>query len=201
MKKYTKKENYTYNFSDEWNRKHNKYKIIKQYKKYLTGKVGELGSNSGYQCFLAAEFNNVKSVIGVDLNKEAVKFGNTKIRNKFPKKVSNKVKLMAGNLQKLPIEDSYFDAIISFHTLEHIYPKDLKSVLEEKYRVLKDGGYFIVSLPYKKAYPCDKHVNFFDEDSLDSVLTNAGFKKIELYIDDRAGKNEIKLCLTGVYKK
>ena len=99
------------------------------------------------------------------------------------------------------IEDNQFDTIISFHTLEHIYPKDLSDVISEKYRVLKDGGNFIISLPYKDAYPCPKHVNTFDEEKLDNLLKSFKFKKVDLYIDKVEVDNPITYCLTGIYTK
>lgn len=198
---YEKKEDYVYVFNDNWNRQHNKYKIITKYNKEIGENVIELGSNSGYHCYLTAEFDHVKKVVGVDLNKAAITQGDTKFRSRFPDNVSNKVSFLCENLTKISIEDESFNTIISFHTLEHIYPEDLPDVLSEKFRILKKGGNLVISLPYKEAYKCPHHVNFFDEDYLTVVLTDAGFTKEELFIDKVVDGEPNTYCLTGLFKK
>jgi len=45
----------------------------------------------------------------------------------------------------LPFEDDEFDIIVSFYTLEHLYP--LQPYLSEMYRVLKKGGLFMGGVP------------------------------------------------------
>jgi ubiquinone/menaquinone biosynthesis C-methylase UbiE len=47
--------------------------------------------------------------------------------------------------QHLPFEDSSIDVIVSFYSLEHLYP--LKPYLEDIYRVLKPGGFLIGAIP------------------------------------------------------
>lgn len=201
MDNYHDKENYVYKFNDSWNRKHNKYKIMSQYKHLLNGTVGELGSNSGYHCFLAAEFDNVKEVIGIDLNEKAIRFGDESTRKIFKTKVSNKVRFICANLSNIPLTDEYFDVIITFHTLEHIYEQDLDDVIKEKVRLLKPDGTLIVSVPYKDAFKSYKHVSFFDEKSLDDLLTKNGLYQEELYVDKRMSEEPNTFCLTGIYKK
>jgi SAM-dependent methyltransferase len=49
------------------------------------------------------------------------------------------------NSHKLPFNDQEFDAIISFYTLEHLYPLSL--YLAEFKRVLKPGGLFLGAIP------------------------------------------------------
>jgi SAM-dependent methyltransferase len=196
-----KKEKYVYDFSDEWNRNHNKTKIIEQYKKYLGENIAELGSNSGYHCFIMGEFNKTKNIIGFDINYEAIKFGDTVIRKKFSKNIEKKVSFKQSNLNNIISDDEIFDTIISFHTLEHIYPNELNKVVLEKYRILKKNGYLIISLPYKKAFPDPKHVNFFDVPSLKNLFTSNRFDCIECYIDNRMSDNPNQLCITGLFRK
>tara|TARA_Y100001938_G_scaffold139309_1_gene206002 strand:- start:3041 stop:3679 length:639 start_codon:yes stop_codon:yes gene_type:complete len=201
MENYNKKENYVYDFTDEWNRNHNKTKIVEQYFNLLHGKVAEMGCNSGYHCFIIAENEKITEVRGFDINEKSLTFADNKNRSKFPQRVSKKVKFTKCNLTKVDIMDSYFDLVISFHTLEHIYPKDLHSVLLEKYRVLKNGGKLLLSLPYLRAFDCNGHVNYFDLDKIDSELSKVGFIKEELYVDSRMGDDPRRLCITGVFKK
>lgn len=199
--KYLDKENYIFDFSDEWNRNHNKVKIINEYNNFLGKKCAELGSNSGYHCYIIAEFDNIDNVIGFDINKKALEFGDIENRKKFSTNISNKVKFKYSSLNNIDIEDNYFDSVISFHTLEHIYPEDLNIVIKEMYRILKIGGYAIISLPYEKAFPDKKHVNFFNEEKLRNVFNNNGFYTLECYQDTRMSTNPNQLCLTAVFKK
>ena len=66
---------------------------------------------------------------------------------------------------KLPCEDSYFKGIVTEHTLEHLYPDEVKQILEETYRVLEVGGSIRIVLPdldkYIQHYNGNyNHVNF-----------------------------------------
>lgn len=44
----------------------------------------------------------------------------------------------------LPFPSNYFDRVLMFDVVEHLYPWELRSALEETRRVLKPGGQFIV---------------------------------------------------------
>lgn len=54
----------------------------------------------------------------------------------------------------LPFEDDSFDRVVSFETLEHLEPQD--DMLREFRRVLKPGGFAMISSPDKAIYT-DKH--------------------------------------------
>lgn len=59
--------------------------------------------------------------------------------------ILNKVKLFEAGVEKLPFEDSFFDAIVAVSVLEHV--KDFDKTAKEFYRVLKPNGKLIVGLP------------------------------------------------------
>jgi SAM-dependent methyltransferase len=52
---------------------------------------------------------------------------------------------VAGNLTQLPIASSYFDAVICIHVLEHV--DNDRQAMKEIYRVVKPGGWAIVTVP------------------------------------------------------
>jgi SAM-dependent methyltransferase len=148
----------------------------------------------------------VEEVIGFDINKEALECGNTIIRNRFPKNVESKIKFKHSNLNKIESENNYFDSILDIHTLEHIFPEDLNQVVAEKNRILKCGGYVVLSIPYEKAFYGEgcknqQHVSFFNEDTLKELFESNGFETIECYRDNRNGDELIDLCLTALFKK
>lgn len=206
MNEYLNKENYIMKFDDSWYRKHLNSTIINQYNNLLGKKCAVLGSNSGYQCFLIGEFKSVDEVIGFDINKEALNYGDVIIRKLFSQDVTNKIKFRFSNLMCVDSEDNYFDSIIDFHTLEHIYPEDLNQVINEKYRILKHNGHVILSIPYEKAFysPTEipiQHVNFFNENKLKESFELNKFETIECYKDNRIGDFWGSLCLTAIFKK
>lgn len=53
-----------------------------------------------------------------------------------------------GNGEELPFREASFDNVVSGDVLEHV--QDKKKYLEETYRVLKDGGVFILNTPRTK---------------------------------------------------
>jgi len=192
---YIEKENYITVHPDPniW-RNHANYKIMESYKEYIKGTVGDLGNNHGACTLLLLDFNPEK-IYGFDVNIKALEiaYANAqKINTTVP------INFIAADLRKIPIEDNYFDFMMSFHTLEHIYPEDADQVVSEMYRVLKSDGHFVISIPYDHEYPDDHHVAFYKEDSLSKLFESNSFKTIECFRDDRFNE---KGLLTGLFKK
>jgi ubiquinone/menaquinone biosynthesis C-methylase UbiE len=76
-------------------------------------------------------------VIGADVDLDAAKLAR--------QECSENAGVLLGNGLELPFEDSIFDVVTSFETLEHIHRRD--RFLEELHRVLKPGGQLILSTP------------------------------------------------------
>ncbi len=83
---------------------------------------GALLEELGYQGF------------GVDLNAERLALAQDKHLN-----------VMMGDGTRLPFEDNQFDTVISMEVLEHV--PDMRLMMEDVYRVLNDGGCWIISVP------------------------------------------------------
>jgi len=92
-----------------------------------------------------------------------------------------------GDVRSLKFEDNFFDVVICFNVLEHVYEVDL--AIKEMYRVLKNKGLLLVSVPF--LYPLhDKPNDYwrFTEFSLKRLfkdfeivkLCNSGFKVLPL---------------------
>lgn len=79
---------------------------------------------------------------GVDISKEVVK----RAKMNFSKKVSPKHMLL-GDIRKLPFKDNSFDIVFSFGTIEHI--RENQRSVDEAFRVLKPGGFFITGINNK----------------------------------------------------
>lgn len=76
----------------------------------------------------------------------------------------------------IPFRDNSFDAVVSFEVFEHI--ENVEEYLSEVFRVLDDGGAFIVSTPNVETYPMAGlnpwHVREYTISEVKELLTNAG---------------------------
>ncbi|HDY90001.1 MAG TPA: class I SAM-dependent methyltransferase [bacterium] len=132
-------------------------------------------------------FNRGLNVIALDLGFDSIKRASMKLRNKnldFP--------FVQGDIYRLPYEDNSFDAVVASEILEHLEkPQD---ALGEVARIVRPGGYFIVSTPYcerlrftlcihcNKKTPVNAHLHSFDDKIMENMLKEAGFsieKKIK----------------------
>ena len=122
---------------------YHRYNTVAPYMKGLN--VLDAGSGSGYGSCLLSDY--AKNVTGIDISEEAVEFSNqTYAQNR------DNLKYLAASVGELPFEDHIFDAVVSFEVIEHI-SRDLQELFwREVKRVLKPGGFFIISSPNKKVY-------------------------------------------------
>ncbi|GAP18812.1 class I SAM-dependent methyltransferase [Levilinea saccharolytica] len=83
-----------------------------------------------------------------------------------------------------------YDLVVMWEVIEHVY--DVKGYLDEIYRTLKPGGMYLLSTPnyYRTAYQKSDfgilgsppvHINFFTKKALESILTESGFEKVNVY--------------------
>jgi 2-polyprenyl-3-methyl-5-hydroxy-6-metoxy-1,4-benzoquinol methylase len=172
MDRYLEKENYVTRDSDPeaW-RNHANGLLITLYKDLIKGDVIDFGCNHGACSFLLCENDNVKKVYGLDLNQEAINVANeTKL--KLP---NHNIEFICDNVLNFN-NDMKFDTVISFHTIEHIYPEDIDVILQKFHNMLPQGGYFITSIPYEKAYDNGvQHVAYYNESSLSELFEKNGF--------------------------
>jgi GT2 family glycosyltransferase/2-polyprenyl-3-methyl-5-hydroxy-6-metoxy-1,4-benzoquinol methylase len=112
----------------------NRYIYVKDLIKDMI--VLDVACGEGYGSNILAE--TARRVIGIDISDEAINQASKKyIRENLSFKVMN--------AEELSFDDNYFDAVVSFETIEHL-EKPYKFLKEVK-RVLKPSGLFIVSTP------------------------------------------------------
>lgn len=135
---------------------------FKKYKKYLNGKVYDLGCGtapykeeivSGGNTYIGADwsntFHNSKNDIQVDLNK------------------------------KFMIDDEVADSIMSLSVLEHL--SEPQNMLNEAYRILKKDGYIILQVPFQWWIHEAPYDHFrYTPYGLKYMLGKAGFKEIKI---------------------
>jgi SAM-dependent methyltransferase len=102
--------------------------------------VLDLGSGAGFDAFLSAQrVGKTGRVIGVDMTPEMI----ARAKENAKKGNYSNVEFRMGEIEKLPVEDSSVDVIIS-NCVINLSP-DKEAVFKEAYRVLKAGGRLMVS--------------------------------------------------------
>ena len=82
------------------------------------------------------------NVTGIELEQEAVDVINKNV-------ISSNVKVIQGDIFKMPFNDDMYDLVISLGVLEHFELKELQTkAFKEHVRVLKDNGYMFITVPY-----------------------------------------------------
>jgi 2-polyprenyl-3-methyl-5-hydroxy-6-metoxy-1,4-benzoquinol methylase len=106
--------------------------------------VLDIACGEGYGSYLLAK--TAKRVVGIDISKSVVNQAASKymLRN---------LDFKQGSLDAIPIEGSAnFDVVVSFETIEHVPGEQQEAFLKEVKRLLKPGGFLLMSTPSKLAY-------------------------------------------------
>lgn len=134
-----------------------RYKFVSNFVKDKS--ILDIACGSGYGTFLIREIGKAKKVMGVDLDEDAVKYGNIK----YPK---NNVERVVADATTFKGTEK-FDCIVSFETIEHI--PDYMKLIENLHDNLKEDGELYISTPItsvtNKTPENPYHViewNFFD---------------------------------------
>lgn len=138
----------------------------------VRGKVVlDIASGSGYGTSELAK--SAEKVIGVDLNKEAIKYAK---KNYGAKNVD----FINGKATEIPLKSNSVDVVVSFETIEHI--NDYQKFMQEITRVLKQDGLLILSTPNDVEFPEGNHfhVHEFKYEELQK-LAKKYFENVENY--------------------
>jgi SAM-dependent methyltransferase len=170
--------------------------------------VLDLGSGAGFDCFLAAnKVGKQGKVIGIDMTPEMIK----KARENAEKGNYSNVEFRLGEIEKLPVENTSVDVIIS-NCVINLSP-DKKQVFNEAYRTLKKGGRLVVSdivllkeLPEIIKNSVEAYIGCISgaimKDEYLQLIKEAGFKEItiteesnfnlELFVNDPTAQEIMK---------
>jgi SAM-dependent methyltransferase len=148
--------------------------------------VLDLGSGAGFDAFLAAKrVGKIGRVIGVDMTPEMV----SRAKENAKKGKYSNVEFCLGEIEKLPVEDSSIDVIIS-NCVINLSP-DKEMVFKEAYRVLKSEGRLMVSdlvlakdLPKELKDSVEAYVGCLagaiKKDEYLNLIIMAGFQDVEV---------------------
>lgn len=152
--------------------------------------VVDLGSGGGIDVFLAAKkVGKTGKVIGIDMTEEMIK----KARATARKGNYENVQFKLGDIEKIPLEDSVADCVISNCVIN--LAEDKQKVFNEAYRILKPGGRLMISdmvitqdLPDRIAKSAEMYAGCIagalkKEDYLDKIR-KADFSEIKVMKED-----------------
>lgn len=91
-------------------------------------KILEVGSNIGNQLLLLQKMG-FKNLYGIEINDYAVELS---------KQRTNNINIIQGSAFDIPFKDNYFDLVFTSGLLIHIAPPDIKIVMREIYRCVKE---------------------------------------------------------------
>ena len=139
--------------------------IVKEFNKKKL-KILDVGCGTGS---VMESFSKEYDVIGVDSMEQAVRY--TSKRG---------IKVRKGNAKNLPFKKNSFDVVLCLDILEHI--KNDGKVVEEVYKVLKEGGKFIITvsafnLLWGEADDLSFHVRRYAKNTILKLLRDFKIKK------------------------
>ena len=112
----------------------------------VTGKaIVDLGAGEGY-CARVLAAQGAGAIQGIELSEEMVSLAAKQSSD------DDRISYQQGNVVDLPYEDSCFDLALGVFVYNYLTVKEIQASFSEVFRVLKDNGEFIFSVPHP-AFP------------------------------------------------
>ena len=161
--------------------------------------VVDLGSDGGFDCFLAAKKVGPKGeVIGVDMTPEMI----DKARENARRGKYANVEFRLGEIENLPVADNTADVVIS-NCVINLTP-DKKKVFQEAFRVLKSEGRLMVSdlvllkeLPKEMKKGMDSTscvAGAIMKDKYMEIINAVGFRNVRIIQEKSYGSEDLVNC-------
>lgn len=141
--------------------------VLEEYIK-VSRKIIDVGCGYGIHTMRFAKKYPGKAFIGVDIADKVVDKAFEMSKDAGLQNIG--FQSMEGEKIKFPSE--FFDVAFCFEVLEHVYDVDI--VLKEIFRVIRNGGVFVGSVPANEKADGGLHVRQFDKNSLIELLEKYG---------------------------
>lgn len=150
-------------------------------------RIVDFGVGYGWIIPVLLERNKRLDYTGIDFSVTSIE----KLRSRYPDLV-----FLQSDISVLASED--FDYCLALEVLEHIVPKETFTILGKFYRLLRDGGHLVLSVPAcedlrKTCHPCSEcgalqnhvgHVRSYTVELLSAELVLAGFQVMRTKVTD-----------------
>lgn len=136
-------------------------KVVEIVKNSNPERILDIATGTGDLAINLAE-TRAKNIIGLDISSGMLEIGKEKIKKKA---LDSKIKMVLGDSENMPFDDSSFDAITVAFGVRNF--ETLENGLKEIYRVLKPNGTFVIletSVPTKSPYK--QGYNFYTKNIL-----------------------------------
>jgi SAM-dependent methyltransferase len=138
-------------------------------------RVLDLGCGDGRHSALLAK--RVRAVVGVDHQMLPLQFARLLVQQ-------SNVALSRGDAAHLPLASQAFDGVTCFDVIEHLPKARAHELMQEAYRVLRPGGWFIVTTPNRASLHnrlwghklSHKHYYEYTLPELGVLFSKAGFR-------------------------
>ncbi len=145
--------------------------VIDTIKKLPHENILDIGCGDGY---LLNHLDSNSDKLGIDLSERAIAFANA---------LSNNAKFKIKDLLTL---ENQFDIVCLIEVLEHIPNDFIEKFMTHTLKLVKKGGYFVISVPTTVIPLAEKHYRHYDEELLSKHIENYG--EVELVEEKRVYK-------------
>jgi ubiquinone/menaquinone biosynthesis C-methylase UbiE len=123
--------------------------ILKLIKIKQGDKILDLGCGRGDVCFYLAREGAF--VTGVDYSKDAIDLANGALKS-MPEQIKRSTHFIKQDAKKINFPKDTFDVVICLDVFEHLYDEELKIVLNNISKILKENGILVVHTETNKIY-------------------------------------------------
>lgn len=151
--------------------------------KLCRGRTIDLGCGEGHLTRMISERG--LDVLGVDISKEKIE----RAHQFYPE-----LEFVLCDIARLELAEASFDTAVIAEVLEHVPEAQGQEMLDKAWRLLREGGRLIVSVPNQDCIPHPHHVREFDRRELKAMLraygrprlvTDQPFKWLMMYVEKR----------------
>lgn len=154
---------------------------IKRFIKLLKpqGRILDVGCAAGRDCRIFKDSG--LNVVGIDLSEKLLEIA---------KQNNPDIEFKNADIRKIPYPNSNFDGLWVNAVFHHLDRKEMITVLKEFRRVLKSNGILFIrtkmgsgnwKVKEELALNEEREFTLLTSEDLNKMITNAGFKKIDLY--------------------
>ncbi|MEM3627527.1 MAG: methyltransferase domain-containing protein [Candidatus Bathyarchaeia archaeon] len=86
----------------------------------------------------------------LDINERAIRTAKGMVEETLSSYLSSKIAFIVGDATSLPMKSESYDVVFTFSTIDHIPRRDQRTAaIQEISRVLKQGGFLVITVPNK----------------------------------------------------